>query len=478
VCVSWLPQYHDMGLIGSYLGTLYCGGTGFYMSPFAFLKNPLIWLQTVSKYRGTHLQAPSFAYALAARKYAALKRPLSPALELSSIQHMINAAEPVDAQALEKFYATFGPFGLARGVVYPTYGLAEHTVFVCSGGTQVLRVDKEALEGESAVRVCTGAEAPSETVMVGCGFPARERPAGVEPVEVAIVSVGDDGGSAASSSTPLGEDKVGEIWVRSASKAQGYWGMPDKSADDFGATLIGGSTTFLRTGDLGFLHGGELFICGRLKDLIILRGRNHYPQDIERCVEGASSLFRAGRSAAFAVSSGNEEQIAVVVELKAKQNRATCQSLVADIRASLSKEQGVQIGVCYLCKDHTVPITTSGKIARSWCKRNYDAGTFETIYEWQDDASGAAEEAKNGGSDGELADDDEAGVDQEPISQADIDLLLQLPDEELLAKLIEDTADVVALPAESLREQTGVALVTLGLDSLGLAQMKQMLELQ
>ena len=143
VVVSWLPQYHDMGLIGSYLGCLYCGGTGYYMSPLTFLQRPLLWMEAVSRYRATHLQAPNFAFKLTARKAGDAK---TATLDLSSVRHVINGAEPVDPDGMQTFYRTFGPHGFPKGVIYPTYGLAEHTVFVCSGGTQILTVRKRALE--------------------------------------------------------------------------------------------------------------------------------------------------------------------------------------------------------------------------------------------------------------------------------------------------------------------------------------------
>lgn len=331
IVVSWLPQYHDMGLIGSYLGCLYCGGSGYYMSPYAFVKQPLLWLQLVSKYRGTHLQAPNFAYALTARRFRSLKKPLSPPLDLSCIRHMINAAEPVMEKDLRAFYDSFRPSGLNDGVVFPTYGLAEHTVLVCSGGAQTLRVDKKALEIDGNVQLVEAKESPalaketsaaadlaggaessdavarvddSTATIVGCGYPFRKR-VDIAPVEVVIVAVEAVGSDAGGSQElkHLGEDKVGEIWIHSPSKACGYWGNPEKSEEDFGATLAADpEKKYLRTGDLGFLHAEELFICGRLKDLIIIRGRNHYPQDIERCVESTTNQLRPGRSAAFPVS--------------------------------------------------------------------------------------------------------------------------------------------------------------------------------
>ena len=220
VVVSWLPQYHDMGLIGSYLGALYCGGRGYYMSPFGFIKNPAVWVESISRYRGTHMQAPNFAYSLCARKFSTMRVP--PSLDLSCVRHMINAAEPCDERSIDAFVETFTPHGLPADVIFPTYGLAEHTVFVCSGGTQRLRVDKVALESEQRASIAQPG-APDTTAVIGCGYPFRG-----QGVDVAIVDT--DG-------TRLCEGRVGEIWVRSPSKAGGYWDLPEQSLEDFGATL-------------------------------------------------------------------------------------------------------------------------------------------------------------------------------------------------------------------------------------------------
>jgi acyl-CoA synthetase (AMP-forming)/AMP-acid ligase II len=322
VCVSWLPQYHDMGLIGSYLGLLYCGGSGFYLSPLTFLQRPMLWLEVVNKYRGTHLQAPNFAYKLTARKFEA-RAYSEESLNLSCIQHMINAAEPVTEASIEAFQAAFGPFGLNPNVMFPTYGLAEHTVFVCSGGRQRLTVSKSKLEVDGVVQIASSLSSDTDSSrLIGCGYPAKQN------VDVRIVDT--------STMQEREEDQVGEIWVRSESKARGYYQKPLESKSEFCAQL--GSTPesainddvndlevdydssegYLRTGDLGFMHGGELFICGRMKDLIIVGGRNYYPQDIEATVEGTSKLIRPGCSAAFTVDpvSGQGEQVAVVLELR------------------------------------------------------------------------------------------------------------------------------------------------------------------
>jgi acyl-CoA synthetase (AMP-forming)/AMP-acid ligase II len=267
ICVSWLPQYHDMGLIGSYLGALYCGGSGYYISPISFLKDPTLWIRSMSKFHATHTQAPNFAFALAIRKFREKGGGSSGTLDLSSMQHMINAAEPVDSVAIEDFYTTFEPHGLKRGVVVPTYGLAEHTVFVCSGGKQQLVVRRSAIEERQVVEVVDtdpsaclkshGGEAKLTEAglqcIVGCGYPKSE-----DQVKVLIVN--------AESCEVLPEDRVGEIWVTSPSKAQGYWGNATLTAEDFNARVAGSNGAvgtdefggYLRTGDEGFLHKGEL----------------------------------------------------------------------------------------------------------------------------------------------------------------------------------------------------------------------------
>lgn len=315
--VSWLPQYHDMGLIGSYLGLLYCGGTGYYLSPISFLKDPVCWIRALSTYHGTHTQAPNFAFALAVRKFKEFlssEKSKQVSLDLSSVKHMINAAEPVDSSVVINFNQTFSPYNLPSNVLKPTYGLAEHTVFVCSGGSQIVTVSKASLEFGKVEILSTGtiAALSSDTStaaatdilcqeIVGCGYPFLG-----ENVDLIIVDP--------ETLQPLPGDRVGEIWVDSPSKAQGYWNQPELTKEDFLArpTGVESPRAYLRTGDLGFLFNDELFICGRRKDLIIVRGSNHYPQDIERTGERATDGLRAGCSAAFALKRNTDETEIVV----------------------------------------------------------------------------------------------------------------------------------------------------------------------
>lgn len=326
VVISWLPQYHDMGLIGSQLGILYCGGRGYYMSPLTYLQRPAMWIEAISLYKGTHLQAPNFAFKLTARKFDESKYHDANGfkIDLSSVKHIINAAEPVTEDSIETFCSTFSPYGLDKNVIYPTYGLAEHTVFVCSGGKQRLTLSKHALEVDGVVQeidsASTGVNGSSDdetSRLIGCGFPGKQN------VDVQIVCT--------TSFEALEEDQVGEIWIRSDSKAAGYYKKPVETRREFCA-MIGDTTEvsedetdavdtskgYLRSGDLGFLHKGELFVCGRIKDLIIIGGRNYYPQDIEATAESSDVRIRPGCSAAFTVDpiSGTDEEVALVLELR------------------------------------------------------------------------------------------------------------------------------------------------------------------
>jgi len=412
VNVSWLPQYHDMGLIGSYLGVVYCGGTGYYISPISFLKNPLVWMTCMSKYGGTHTQAPSFAYALSARKYGeALARfgkagPTPTSLNLGSVKHMINAAEPVDSTAIGKFHEVYGPMGLPRDVIVPTYGLAEHTVFVASGGSGVMLVSSASLgQGQEVVELfpgCTGVESVGHAsvsalaagtlqsdaltaqaaqnggqVIVGCGFPGRG-----QGVDLVIV---DEHGAV------LGEKKVGEIWVDSPSKAAGYWNRAEQSEEDFRAKLRDDPTpgidkTYLRTGDLGFLHNQELFICGRIKDLIIVRGSNHYPQDLERTAEKSGVDFlRAGCSAAFAVGGAlaggaNTEGVVLLAEIKENVLQSKFHAIAESARLAISKDHGLSLSCVCLLAPRSILKTTSGKITRAGNKKAFVEGSLKILY--------------------------------------------------------------------------------------------------
>uniref|UniRef100_K3WAG1 Carrier domain-containing protein n=1 Tax=Globisporangium ultimum (strain ATCC 200006 / CBS 805.95 / DAOM BR144) TaxID=431595 RepID=K3WAG1_GLOUD len=376
VVVSWLPQYHDMGLIGAYLGVVFNGGTGVYMSPFSFIRDPALWIRLISKHRATHLQAPNFAYSLCARKADRLEG--DPAIDLSSIRHMINGAEPIQGEAIDGFYKAFKPYGLPDGVIKPTYGLAEHTVYVCGSGQQRVWVDKVALERENQFRVTNDKNIPVKE-MIGCGSPSQKD----HGIDLRIVN--------AETGEECPEGQTGEIWISSASKAQGYFGpeMEGLSNEVFHARIrsTGGEPskhTYVKTGDYGVLYQQELFICGRMKDLIIIRGRNHYPQDIEATAESHEEL-RPGCSAAFSFSDGDEdeEKLALIAELRDAEikNKA---SLCGKIRSAVAKEHGVKVTLIVLLKPRSIPKTTSGKISRARCKKALEDKQLDVLYRNED----------------------------------------------------------------------------------------------
>lgn len=382
--VSWLPQYHDMGLIGSLIGTIYCGGSGYYMSPIAFLQRPMGWLEAVSQYRGTHLQAPNFAFGLTARKFNPTeyfheecnKKNRQMHLDLSCVKHVVNGAEPVTEKSIEAFLRAFSPFGFPGGVIFPTYGLAEHTVFVCSGGKGKLIVQKKDLEENNKVVVVETKN--TDTVqLLGCGFPSRQN------VDVRIVDP--------VKRISLPNCTIGEIWINSPSKAIGYFGKSEVETDsEFHALLEDQNDSsvkcegYLRSGDLGFLHKEQLYICGRIKDLIIANGRNHYPQDIEATAEEiVSEYVRPGCSAAFSTDLNSDAQrddegIVLAMELKESTNK--CEMISDLVRAEIFKEHSLSLSCIVFVKQKTMPKTTSGKIQRSKAKLAFVEKKLQELY--------------------------------------------------------------------------------------------------
>jgi 8-amino-7-oxononanoate synthase/acyl carrier protein len=377
--VFWLPSFHDMGLIGGILVPLYGGKFNVLMSPVAFLQKPLRWLQAISKYRATISGGPNFAYELCVRKTTPEQRAT---LDLSSWTLAFNGAEPVRAETIDAFCEAFAPSGFRREAFFPCYGLAESTLMV-TGGMKfeppvVRSFDAASIETGSAV--VRPANAPAVRRLVGSG---RE----LDGQDVLIVDP--------QSCEALPPGRVGEIWVSGPSVAQGYWNRADASAETFGAMLAQphqlpseqpvatwrpNPGPYLRTGDLGFFDNGELFVAGRLKDLIIIRGRNYYPQDIEHAVEEASTLVRAGSIAAFAVDVEGRERVAVVAEVeRGKREPAEITAAFEAIRKRLATEHELAVEAIVLVRPNSVPKTSSGKIQRHACKRQFLDGTLEVV---------------------------------------------------------------------------------------------------
>lgn len=343
--ISWLPIYHDMGLIGGILQPLYGGFPCVLMSPTAFLQRPYRWLQAISRYGGTTSGAPNFAYDLCVQKITDEQRA---DLDLSSWQVAFNGAEPIRYETLERFSKTFADCGFRREAFYPCYGMAEATLLVAGGDKeteyQTKAVDKEALAED---RIVEALEESDSQVLVGCGksIPGQE-----------VIIVNPD------LFTVCERDRVGEIWVRGNSVAKGYWQRVEETRETFQACL--GKEYFLRTGDLGFLdENGELFVTGRLKDLIIIRGRNLYPQDIELTAQRSHKALRLGSNAAFTVEIKNEERLVIVQELefRAKPN---LEEVIATIRQGVTEAHEIEVYGVVLIKAGSIPKTSSGKIQR------------------------------------------------------------------------------------------------------------------
>ena len=300
--VFWLPPHHDMGLIGGIFETIYVGGTSVLMPPTAFIKRPMRWLEAISRHRASITAAPNFAYDMCVELSSPAERA---ALDLSNWSTAMCGAEPVRAASLQRFADAFAQAGFRPEAFYPVYGLAEATLLVSGGSDSavpvVRQIDRTALREGRVVEVAP--DDPTAAASVGCG-----RPRGGQQV-VIVDSV---------TRRPCGPDEVGEIWIAGPSVAYGYWGKPEETEQIFSAFLsepAGGP--FLRTGDLGFLRSGELFITGRCKDVIIIRGGNYYPNDIELTVQNCHPALLPGRGAVFSATQGSDaaEQVVVVQEV-------------------------------------------------------------------------------------------------------------------------------------------------------------------
>lgn len=360
VIVTWLPHFHDMGLVYGLLEPIYAGVPCFILSPVAFIQKPVRWLKAITRFGATHSCAPNFAYDLCVRRIRPEDRG---ALDLSRWRVAVNGAEPIRQETLARFAETFAPQGFEWRAFCPGYGLAEATLKVTasqSGEAPVATAfDEAALERG---RVVPAGDGPSRTLM-GCGVPL---------LDTTVVIADRETGARADA------DRVGEIWVSGTSVAAGYWRRPDETAAVFGARLSGsGEGPFLRTGDLGFVYDGQLYVAGRLKDLIIIRGQNHYPQDVEQTVEGSHPALRPLACAAFAVDVDGDERLVVVQEVEREARTADPVEIVGAIRQAVSETHELQVHDVVLLKSGAVPKTSSGKIQRQAIKAAWLAGTLE-----------------------------------------------------------------------------------------------------
>ncbi|MGB3311937.1 MAG: AMP-binding protein [Nodosilinea sp.] len=368
--VSWLPPYHDMGLVGGILQPLYVGAEMTLMSPVSFLQRPVRWLEAISHYRATTSGGPNFAYDLCSRKTTPEQRR---ALDLSNWELAFSGAEPVQQATLTQFAAAFACSGFRPQAFYPCYGMAETTLLVTGEAVQTepKRLVLKAADLQKN-RVTLGTDAADDTArpIVSCGPPAI-------PNQVCIVDP--------DSHRLCPTDSIGEIWVRwSRSIAQGYWQQAAATQQAFKATLADTAEgPFLRTGDLGFLHGDDLYVTGRLKDLIIIRGRNHYPQDIEATAEQAHRALRQGGGAAFSVVWEDTEQLVITHELERSALRtADPEAIFAALRRRVAEHHDLQVGAIALLKPNAMPKTSSGKVQRHLCRSMFLADQFDVVHGW------------------------------------------------------------------------------------------------
>lgn len=370
IFVSWLPLFHDMGLIGSILHSIYVGAPCTFMAPEIFVQRPVRWLKAISRHEATLSGGPNFAYDLCARKIS--DHDLED-LDLSSWVSAFNGAEPVRPHTLERFSQVFAPCGFRPEALNPCYGLAEATLFV-SGGLKrelpVIRSVETDLLAQGQI-VEAAAEAQDAHKLVACGRTWMDQ---------RITIVDPD------SLTLCPSERIGEIWVSGPNVAHGYWNQPEETEATFGAYLADtpangeqrGQGPFLRTGDLGFLKDGELFITGRWKDLIIIDGLNHYPQDIELTVEQSHAAVRPGCSAAFSIDAQGREQLVIVAEVgRGNPQTIDTEEVIRAIRSTVSEWHDLQTHAIVLLKPHTIFKTSSGKIQRRACRDGFVSGSLD-----------------------------------------------------------------------------------------------------
>lgn len=365
--VTWMPYFHDYGLVEGLIQPLYSGATCYIMAPLAFVKRPLRWLQAIDKYQATHSQAPNFAYDLCVRR---IRESQKDGLNLSRWQSAGNAAEPINPRVMREFYQAFKDCGFTWETFSPAYGLAEATLLVSSTpvGTAptILSLDAASLE-RGQVQL---ADSGTVRETVSCGDLVCE-------TQVAIVNP--------DTFERCEPDTIGEVWTADPGVAHGYWQRDDATRDTFAAYVQGGDGPFLRTGDLGFLKGGQLYITGRIKDLIIIRGTNHYPQDLEWTVQNVSPALRPDYGACFSVIEDGEERLVVVQEVERSQQKGLDPAeTIAEIRQAISETHELQAYAIALVKSGNVLKTSSGKIQRRACRDRFITGALEVIADWSE----------------------------------------------------------------------------------------------
>ncbi|MHB8739399.1 MAG: AMP-binding protein, partial [Candidatus Dormibacteria bacterium] len=433
--VIWLPPHHDMGLIGGVLQPLYVGFPVVFMSPMSFLQHPARWLQAISTYRATVSGGPNFAYDFCASKITDEEKV---DLDLSSWELAFNGAEPIRIETIDKFAKAFHGCGFRRESFYPCYGLAEATLLVSAGTKQggpiVCQADEQELKRN---RLVAQPDAASARTLVSCGSSIPDQKLLVVDPETCTLC-------------PPGF--IGEVWVSGPSVAAGYWRQRAEATAGFRGTLAAtGEGPFLRTGDLGVIVDGELFITGRLKDLIIIRGLNYYPQDIEITAAMSHPALRVGSTAAFSVETIGGEALVIVQEVERSQRHTSAGELIDSIRGAVSREHGLQTHGVVVIRSGSLPKTTSGKVQRGACRIAFETDDLEVV--------GQSIIAVDDGP------QDAMGTSADPAVQGADNATRHLTEEYLRRQVAS------ALKVPTSRLESSSSLASLGIDSLSAAQL-------
>ncbi len=363
--VSWLPLYHDMGLVGAVIQPLVGGFSSTILSPNGFIQRPIRWLEAISRYRATSSGAPNFAYDLCTRD---LYRREAESLDLSCWKVACCGAETIRAETMEGFAELYRPAGFNPASFFPCYGLAESTLIVTGARRNGRHIERGYRSSALSLGKVEESDSEDRTRLVGCGAPLGD-------LRLAIVDP--------DTHHPAEAGRIGEIWVAGASVAAGYWNQPQDTESKFCATLANGEGPFLRTGDLGFLDEGELFVVGRKKEIIIIRGRNLYPQDVERTVRKSHPALDPGAGAAFGFEEAQVERLVVVHEVDRRLHANGVQSIFTAVLRAVWEEHEVEPLAIVLTRHFGVPRTSSGKIRRVLCRQKFEAGDLPIVAQWR-----------------------------------------------------------------------------------------------
>jgi acyl-CoA synthetase (AMP-forming)/AMP-acid ligase II/acyl carrier protein len=441
VC-SWLPLFHDMGLVGMMMQTVFVGGTAVMFTPTAFIQRPIRWLNAISKYGANTSGAPNFAYDLCVQR---VTQEECGSIDLSRWSLAFNGAEPINAATIDAFCKKFKPFGFSRSSIYPCYGLAEATLLVSGaspkGGPVTRTFDSDQLSLGQAVPPATNTTRRRDLVSVGTA------PSGqvviADPESTQRLTVG----------------QVGEVLVHGPHVTAGYWNDPARTQATFHARVDGcGETLYLRTGDLGFLYDDELYIVGRIKDLIVVRGQNHYPSDLERTIADTCPGTRFGRTAVFAIDVTQKEEVCVVQEAHPKTSTEDFQQAVTAIQRAIFTSHGLMAHSIVFVKTGSIPKTSSGKIQRNRCRTMLATEQLPALFQWSAEPDGKGS----------------------PHPSTTTTLTGMPNPSNLVKKIAEEIALAVNLPRESI--DIDAPLVSLGLSSLSsvqvLANLSRLLQIE